>query len=72
MLRFIVERHESDLNTGLDRKDYVTLDVEIEELEDLLRRGGKGENKFESWKLIGAEIWKPNAAISGGEAVRVD
>ena len=56
MIRLIVERHEMQYGPGIDRRDYVTLDVELPELECLLLRGGKGEGGFESWRLLGAEI----------------
>jgi hypothetical protein len=56
MVRLIVECHEADFNSGLERRDYVTLDVELPELEALLKRGGKGEMGFESWRLLGAEL----------------
>lgn len=46
---------------GIDRRDYVTVDVELPELEALLKRGGHGEGGFESWRLLGAEILPANA-----------
>lgn len=56
MIRLIVECHESDFHSGLERRDFRTLDVELPELEALLRRGGRGEMGFESWRLLGAEV----------------
>ncbi len=56
MIRFVIEKHEVQYGPGLDRRDYLTLDLDLPELEGLLRRGGKGEGGFESWRLLGAEI----------------
>ena len=57
MIRLIVECHEADFNIGTERKTYVTIDTELPELERLLKRGGKGEMGFESWQLLGAEVF---------------
>ncbi|MHB8086300.1 MAG: hypothetical protein ACYDHZ_10780 [Dehalococcoidia bacterium] len=57
MIRLIVECHEADFNAGFDRKNYITLDVKLPELERLLTKGGKGEMGFESWRLLGAEVF---------------
>ncbi len=62
MIRLIVECHHADLNTGFERKDYVTLDVELPELQQLLADGGRGEMGFKSWRLLGAEVLTPDAA----------
>ena len=56
MIRFIVECHKSDFNSGLERRDYVTVDVGVPELERLLSKGGRGDMGFESWRLLGAEV----------------
>ena len=56
MIRFIVECHEMVFDSGLNRNEYTTIDVELPELEALLVRGGKGPGGFESWRLIGAEV----------------
>lgn len=56
MLRFIIEKHEYDFNSGLERKDYRTILIDLPEMEDILSKGGRGECGFESWKLIGVEI----------------
>ena len=60
MIRFVVECHEMQYGPGIDRRDYVTVDVELPELEALLKRGGCGEGGFESWRLLGAEILPAN------------
>lgn len=60
MIRFVVECHEMQYGPGIDRRDYVTVDVELPELEALLTRGGRGEGGFESWRLLGAEILPAN------------
>lgn len=59
MLRFVIERHEMDFNSGMDLRDLKTVDVDIPQLEELLRRGGRGEMGFESWQLRGVEILNP-------------
>ena len=56
MLRFIVECHEFDFNTGRERKHIVTLDNTMPKLEAMLRKGERGPFGFESWRLIGVEI----------------
>ena len=66
MIRFVIEVHETQYGPGIDRRDYVTLDVDLPELESMLKRGGKGEGGCESWRLLGAEVLPSNAAISGG------
>lgn len=56
MLRFIVQRHEVDCGPCFERRDFFTLDIEVPQLEAMLRRGGKGEMGFDSWTLQGVEI----------------
>ncbi len=60
MIRFVVEVHEMQFGPGIDRRDYVTLDVDLPELEGMLKRGGRGEGGFESWQLLGAEVLPSN------------
>jgi len=38
MIRFVVEVHEVQYGPGIDRRDYVTLDVDLPELEEMLER----------------------------------
>ncbi len=59
MIRFIVQRHEQDHNSGLERRDFVTIDASVPELEQLLRKGGRGEMGFEHYQLLGAELLEP-------------
>lgn len=56
MIRFIIQRHEADFNSGLDSKTYHTITLEVPELERLLIQGGRGEMGFEHWDLLGVEI----------------
>lgn len=69
MIRLIIQSHEFCGNTGLEHKALHTIDVELPELEAMMRRGGRGESGFESWQLIGAEVreealaaWEKNHA----------
>lgn len=65
MIRFIVERHEADCNADFNRRDFITLDADLPELEEMLRRGGIGEMGFESWRLLGAEVLPVSANSAG-------
>ena len=56
MIRFIVERHHADHNVGFERRDIITLDKDLPDLEAMLRKGGYGEMGFDSWRLLGAEV----------------
>lgn len=64
MIRFVIECHKRQYDPGIERRDYVTVDVELPELEALLKRGGHGEGGFESWRLLGAEILPANASCA--------
>ena len=59
MIRFVVECHEMQYGPGIDRRDYVTVDVELPELEALLTRGGRGEGVRLSARL-GQAATPPN------------
>ena len=67
MIRFVVEVHEMQYGPGIDRRDYVTLDVDIPELEAMLKRGGKGEGGFESWRLLCVEVLPSHVEVRGEE-----
>lgn len=56
MIRFIVQQHQNDFNSGLESKTFHTIEIDVPELEELLNRGGKGEMGFEHWQLLGVEI----------------
>ena len=60
MIRLVIECHEYDFNSGMERRDFHTVDVELPEVEAMLKRGGKGEMGFESWRLLGAEMLPHN------------
>ena len=55
MIRFILKREISAL--GVIRTDHYTLEADVPELEDHLRRGGRTENVHETNTLIGVEIY---------------
>lgn len=67
MIRLIVQRHEMNCNTGEDRRDFFTLDVDLPDLEAMLTSGGRGEMGFESWQLLGAEVLRQPTEGSGDE-----
>lgn len=56
MIRFIVEQHSYDFNSGQEQKKIQTFDLDVPELESLLNRGGSGPSGFESWRLVGVEV----------------
>ena len=56
MLRIILERHELDQHSGMERNDVYTLDLDIPELEAALTRGGRGDSGFEVHRLIGVDV----------------
>jgi hypothetical protein len=56
MLRIILEYHECDFNSGMDIRDYITMDLDIPELEAALKRGGRGEMGFKITRLLGVEV----------------
>jgi len=57
MIRFIVQRHEVDFNSGLESKTYHTIEIDVPELEQMLDQGGKGEMGFCNWQLLGVEVF---------------
>lgn len=56
MIRFIFQTHEFDFNSGFERKDLKTIDLDIPSLEQVLKSGGRGEMGFYNTTLIGVEI----------------
>lgn len=57
MLRFILKRTIRDnISGGYESEAFVTVDVNVPEVERLLCRGGYGENGFDATRLIGVEI----------------
>lgn len=64
MIRFIIQTHEFDFNSGFERKDFQTIDLDVPSLEQLLKSGGRGEMGFCSTTLIGVEIIEPQGETS--------
>lgn len=64
MIRLIVQTHEHDFNSGFKRKDFTTIDVDLPDLEKLLKSSERGENGFCSTTLVGAEIFDPAPEVS--------
>lgn len=56
MIRFVLKMSERNAIAGYDREALVTVDADVPSLEALLKRGGHGENGFEIWQLLGAEV----------------
>ena len=56
MLRFILVRRRKDAHTGCESAAHFTLDADVEELENVLRRGGFGPNEYDMTELIGVEV----------------
>ena len=67
MLRFILERSETDANIGLVSRGHYTIDVDVPEIEAALQRGGRGEAGFEFHELVGVEVLPPNEKLSDAE-----
>ena len=56
MIRFVIQRHEQDHNSGMEQRTFHTLDIDVPQLEAMLRQGGRGEMGFEVWQLLGVEL----------------
>ena len=56
MIRFIVERHSYDFNSGQEEKIIQTFDFNVPMLENMLTRGGSGPSGFDSSRLVGVEV----------------
>ena len=56
MLRFIITRQDFDAISGLKTEHYLTIDIEVPELETLLASGGQGESGYLYHELKGVEI----------------
>ena len=55
MIRFILRR-ETLNEIHMATETYRTIDIEVEELEELLNRGGHGEDSFDITHLVGCEL----------------
>ena len=55
MLRFIVKNEFLDSTTQQYSEGYTTLDIDVPELEELLKRGGYGNGGYEQHTLIGID-----------------
>lgn len=56
MIRFILKREVLCGNTGLKDETFETVGLKVDALEEILTRGGTGENSFDITKLVGVEI----------------
>ena len=56
MIRFIMRSAFKDGHSGCEGSSLVTLDVEVGELESLLRSGGMGLSGYQRIELVGVEI----------------
>lgn len=55
MLRAILRRRMRDAISGCEHESLFTMDLEIPELEEQLRKGGFGESGYEVIELVGME-----------------
>ena len=56
MLRVMLRRRMHDAASGCSIDNLFTLDVEVPELEQQLRKGGYGESGFEVIEMVGVEV----------------
>jgi len=56
MLRFIIKCQESNNDIGIQNTRLYTIDCDVAELEQALRRGGFSENGYEIHDLVGVEV----------------
>lgn len=69
MIRFILIRETRDRVSGASGHDYVTIDADVPQLEEALRRGGYGEDCYDHSSLVGCEVRPaPDAAESEGKS----
>jgi len=59
MLRYIFAIEKKDLNTGLETKEFETIDIEQQGIENILRMGGYGETGYCHTSLVGIELLRP-------------
>ena len=57
MIRFVLKRHQRDINTGVDWTTYETIDGDVVPLESALTRGGRGENGYDLTERLGVEVF---------------
>lgn len=56
MLRVILRRRHKDRCTGLESAGYQTVDIDVPEIEEILRGGGVAEDGYDVRELAGIEI----------------
>ena len=56
MIRLIIKKRLVDLNLGRDEESYVTIDVDLPEVEELLGKGCVGETGLDSNTFVGLEV----------------
>jgi len=56
MIRFLIKRKWGDNVVGGNGSCFYTIDGDITELEECLRKGGTGEYGYEIHELIGCEV----------------
>lgn len=68
MLRFIIKKRWASVPDGDARgEEFLTLDVDVPELEKRLRGGGMSQYGFEFYDLAGVEILRaPTTTRDGG------
>ena len=56
MLRFIIKCKERCGAIGLESTRHYTIDCDVPELEQALRKGGFGDDSYEINELVGVEV----------------
>lgn len=56
MLRFILKHEWSDRHSGAAGANFRTVDVDVPELESVLKEGGSGMDEYSMNTLLGVEV----------------
>ena len=64
MLRFILNRETFYEVNQMHGGGHFTVDIDVPELESLLRSGGSGESGFDMTDLVAVEVLAPKLRLS--------
>ena len=65
MLRFILRRETFYEVNQMRGGGHFTVDIDVPELEALLKSGGSGESGYDMTDLVAVEVLSPNAQFTG-------